>query len=184
MTRSQFMYELMTCAEGFSDEEKYSLMSEYDGYFSEHEAQGESDEEIIAALPSPKEIADKFMNGEHVFSTEDKQNVENGATALGVMFFILLIPVLIVYEALVLALGLALALAILALCVAAAFGSVTCFGVFSLSGGLILAGVGGLFITVSLVLLSAAYFKGIGGAFKWFPSLMGRTLHFGKRGAA
>ena len=178
------MYELMTCAEDFSDDKKYSLMSEYDGYFAERESEGMSDSEIIASLPSPKEIAERSRRGEDVFSTEKAADVNNSPTFLGVVFFILLIPVLIVYEALVLAGVIAFSAVLLALCVAAAFGSVTCFGVSVLSHGLILAGVGGLFVTVAAVLFSAAYFRSLKRAFGWFPSMMKRTLHFGKRGAA
>lgn len=185
MTQSQFMYELMSHANDLPDDEKYALMSEYDRLFTEKKESGMNESEIIAQLPPPEELAHKYLQSRGGLSEEQERGkADHPFTALGVLFFILLIPVLIVYEVLVFTLGLLLAVLMLALCIAAAFGSIAGFGISSLSHGFILLGIGGLFVTVALVLFSAAYFRGAASALAWFPAMMGRTLRFRGKGAA
>lgn len=177
------MYELMVAAESFSDKEKYDLMKDCNRYFFDKKESGMTEEEIIEGLPKPKLLAAAYRAGEPFGTTGDdiEEETSGGISPLSVFVFSLLIPVCGVYELLAFVLGLTAAVLMLALCVAAAFLSVACFGVSTLSHGFILIGIGGLFATVALVLFSCALFKAIIAAFKWFPSYMNRTLH-NKRG--
>ena len=184
MTQTQFMYELMVAAEDFPDEVKFALVNDYNRHFAEMLDSGKTESEITAVLPSPQEIAESYVKGEPITPGGAHDGGEGGATPLGVFLFILMIPVLIVYESLAFVVGLLTAILLLALCVAAAFASVASFGVMGLSRGFILLGIGGLFVTVALVLVSVAAFRGIASGFAWFPRLMGRTLRFKRGGAA
>ncbi len=181
MTQAQFMYDLMTAVKDLSDEEKYVIMNDYNQYFFDKKEAGLSEEEIVAALPSPKSIAEDYHHGiptpidgmdfGSVSENEDKK------TPLSILLFILLMPVCAVYEALAVVLGIAAAVVMLALCIAAAFASVGCFGLAGLSRGFILVGIGGLLLTVALVLLSAAMFRAIAAGIAWFPRFMKRVLN-------
>ena len=169
------MYELMTAAESFSDEERYTILNDCNQYFYDKKEAGLTEAEIIEGLPAPKTIAAAYKAGEPM-GFRDEAAESEGASPLGVLFFTLLIPVCGVYAILTFGRGAVAAVVLLALCIAAAFMSVACFGISSLSHGFILIGVGGLFATVALVVFSAAVFKATAAAFKWFPSFMGRTL--------
>ena len=183
MTQSAFMYELMVACESFSDEQKYNIMNDCNQFFFDKKEAGLSEEEIISALPEPKRIAQSYKAGEtSVFKDSEAETDETGATPLGVFLFVLLIPLCGVYEVLVFVLGLIACVALLAVCIAAAFLSVASFGVSTLSHGFVLVGIGGLFGTVALVLFSAAFFRMIAAAFRWFPSYMGRLLKREKGG--
>lgn len=187
MTQTQFMYELMVASESFPDDVKYNIMNDYTRFFHERLEAGQSESEIISQLPSPKSIAEAYASGEPLLpgeSFEESRREASRVTALGVFLFILLIPVCIVYEVLALAAGVTAAVLLLALCVAAAFVSVACFGVTALSRGFILLGIGGIFITVALVLFSVAAFRAIAEGFAWFPKMTGRVLKLTRGGAA
>ena len=171
------MYELMSELENLPDEEKLAVMNEYNNYFYEKTESGMSENEAAQLLPSPKEIADSYRSGEPYELGGEHTEKKQSLSPLGVLLFILMIPVCAVYEALAFVMGTGASVVMLALCVAAAFFGVACFGVSALSHGFILLGIGGLFLTVALVLFSAAMFKGIAAAFAWFPRTMGRVLH-------
>lgn len=184
MTQAQFMYELMIAAKELPDDERLTLMSDYDKYFELHQQDNAAD-----ALPSPKEIAESYLHGEPIIpegvgSSQAAYAKKEKATALGVLVFILLIPVCAVYELLIIAAGLVVSVLALAMCAAAAIASTVCFGAASLSIGVVFVGIGGLFITAALVLLSAALFRLIGTAFLFFPGLMSRVLRLKKKGGA
>lgn len=189
MTQSQFMYELMKAVESFPDEKKYTVMSDYDRYFSRKKEDGLSDEDIISALPMPQSIADGYRSGNpfplyEQTESEFSENSRGRAAPLGVFLFALLIPVCAVYEVLDAVVSLAAAVIMLALCIAAAFASVACFGVISLSKGFILLGIGGLLITAALVLFSSVLFRLLVRSFGAFPRLMRRVLKYQKKGGA
>ncbi len=189
MTQSQFMYELMKAVESFPDEKKYTVMSDYDRYFSRKKESGLSDEDIIAALPMPQSIADGYRSGspfplDEPTASEFSEKSKGRAAPLGVFLFTLLVPVCAVYEVLDAALSVVAAVIMLALCVAAAFASVACFGVISLSKGFILLGIGGLLITAALVLFSSVLFRLLARSFGAFPRLMKRVLHNQGKGGA
>ena len=184
MTQAQFMYELMKAAESFPDEMKFGLVNDCNRYFADQLDAGMTEAEITASLPSPGEIAERCKNGKPYLPGALGADAARSATPLGIFLVVLLSPVLVVYEALMLAAGVISAVLLLALCVAAAFASVACFGVSTLSHGFILLGIGGLLVTVALVLFSVAAFRGIASGFAWFPRFMGRVLTFKKGGAA
>ncbi len=185
MTQSQFMYELMVELADIPDEEKVVIMNDYTQFFTEHTEQGMSEENIINALSSPKEIANGYKNGlplpiegiESVYINEQSGKV----TAISVLKFILLIPVAAIYIPVTAVLGIAILLLSLALCAASVCLSVFSFTVASLQTGFILLGIGGIFFTLAFLILSVVIFKGAIKTVLVFPKLMGRVLKNNKK---
>lgn len=185
MTQSQFMYDLMVELEGIPDEDKFVVMNDYTQYFSDSIENGLSEDDIINALRSPKEIADGYKNGtpipikgvESVLGNNRKGN----KTVQSVFKFILLIPVCALYEVLTVLLGLACLAVTLVLCAVGALASVTAFLSVPLNNGFIFLGFGGIFLTFSCVMLCAVVFKGAVGAVLKFPVFMGKVLNNRKK---
>lgn len=180
MTQAEFMYELMTAVKNLPDEAQYVIMNDYNEFFDIKKSEGLDEEDITALLPSPKVLAAEYRHGMPT-PIDGTKMAERAAppphvTALSVFLFILLIPVCAVYEIIAFAVGLAFSVLLLALCIAAAFAGVACFGLSALSRGFILLGVGGLILTVAFVMLSAAAFRGFIAALAFFPKFMSRVL--------
>ena len=180
MTRSQFMYELMLAVSDFPDEEKFQIKNEFDDYFSQKNAEGISENDIIESLPKPSDIANSFISGEpfHPGKIIEKTSV----TPKSILIFSLLVPVCILYEILVFVLGTIIIVLLLSACAAFAFAGTACFGGSGLSIGFIFAGIGGILITISLVLFSASFINFMGSGFAWFPIYKKKILNnqFGK----
>lgn len=179
MTQSQFMYELMTELSDLPDEEKYVVMNDYNQLFSEQIADGMSEEAVTSALASPQKIAEGYKNGRPLPIVGVQSIYENSsgkATSLSVFKFICLIPVAIVYVPVTLALGILALLLTAVLCAASVCLSVFSFTVASLQTGFILTGIGGIFFTLTFLLLSVFVFKGAVCMVTAFPKFMGRIL--------
>ena len=187
MTRSRFMFELTTALSFLPEEERCTVTSEYDHFFDSKAAQGESESDTIASLPSPEKIAESYKKGDP-YSPGGEDIVigrrQNRPTVLGVFLFILLIPVCVVYEAVMLALIIITAVVFIAACVAVIFASAACLGAIPLSRGFILLGVGGLLIAVALTLYGVALLRLIASAAGKMPALMKRVLHTERRAAS
>lgn len=185
MTQTQFMYELMVELADISDKEKVVIMNDYTQLFSESIEQGVSEENIIASLATPKEIAQSYKDGSPlpIKGVDSVYNCEQGGnmTTSSIMKFILLIPVAILYVAVTSALGLATLFLCLVLCAASVCISVFSFTVASLQTGFILLGIGGIFFTLAFLILCVVVFKSAIKIVLKFPKYMGSVLRNNKK---
>ncbi len=181
MTQSQFMYDLTVALDGVPDEEKYVLTNDYDRYFSDRLSEGMSEELITQNLSSPAEIARRYKQGDpipidgvdSVFVSQKKGKI----TFLSVCKFILMIPLCIVYEIISVFFGIVLFLISLMLCVGGALFSVAAFMSMSLNIGFLLLGIGGIFLTVSFVMLSGFVILAAVKAVRFLPGKMSVILN-------
>lgn len=174
------MYELMKELDGMSDEQKYTVMSDYTSLFDEQTEMGRTEDEIISKLLSPKEIAEGYRSGTPVplelFTSHDEDQLP---AFKRVLKFILLIPCAVVIVPLAALAGAALAALSLALCAASVALSVYSFAAVNLSFGFFITGVGGIVFTFSFIMLCVAFVQLTAKMTAWFPKYMGKVLKDG-----
>jgi len=177
MTQSQFMYELMKELDFMSDEKKYDIMNDYNGFFSEQTDNGKSEDEIIDLLRSPKEIAESYRSGMPLsleFLTSDSS--EHIPAYKRIIKFILLIPCAVVYVPVTAVLGAVLIALSVILCAVGVAVSVYSFSALHLSLGFAVIGIGGIVFTFAFVMLCVAFVQLTSKMVTYFPRYMGRLL--------
>ena len=115
MTQVAFMTQLANRLVDIPLEERRAALDFYNDYFQDAKDEGKSEEEIIASLESPAQIAAR-IRAEFTFAQvrRDPANPRNTGRVLAAVFGILSLPVTVPAAIVVLVLGIALAAVVLA----------------------------------------------------------------------
>ncbi len=177
MTRSQFMFELMSALDGMPDEDKYNITNDYEKYFDEQLENGVEESEIINALGSPGLIAKRYISGDPIpLDGIMPQKGKSRKTAGSIAKFILLLPVGAVTVPLTAVVCVVLALIAAAVCIVSLAGGVFSFTLLSFSPGFIIIGLGLIALTFAFVMLCIALSKFTALAVGAFPRFMKKVL--------
>lgn len=120
MTQTEFMTQLANRLVDIPLEERRAALDFYHNYFQDAKDEGRSEEEIIASLEAPAQIAAR-IRAEFTFeqARRDPANPKNTGRVLAAVFGILSLPITIPAAIVVLAIGIALAAVALAVVISA-----------------------------------------------------------------
>ena len=120
MTQTDFMTQLANRLIDIPLEERRAALDFYNNYFQDARDEGKSEEDVIASLESPVQIASR-IRAEFAFAEarRDPANPKNTGRVLAAVFGILSLPITIPAAIVVLALGITLAAIVLAVVVTA-----------------------------------------------------------------
>ncbi|MBX9297317.1 DUF1700 domain-containing protein [Chromobacterium piscinae] len=101
MTRKEFLRQLEQALSGLKPEAVREILADYDEYFSDAQADGRDEAEVVEALGSPQKLARELKAQTHYRQWQEHRSFANltrvvaSIAGLGVLNFILAIPLLV-----------------------------------------------------------------------------------------